>query len=417
MQSRLDVLLTRLVRHHDQGDVPVFPAALLDDRLNADIVAAQDAGDGGQHPGTVFHHKSQVVGRYDFGERPDGNLLPVFRRIGKKGHPRSAPSRGCQSLVAGDLDDVRRDGRAGRQRSRPAPDQNVGIRLIAFDVDGVEGAAHLGNDVTLRKHGWTNPDVQAPVHPLGLNQKLDAVSQLPCEFQVHRLDAANPLDEDLFHFDGRAEAQVGQDRDLVGRVDPVHVEGGVGLGQTLGLGLFENGFKILTLLGHLRQDVVRRAIDNPEDRLDDVGRESLFDGPDDGNRSPHGPFKSQVQTHFRGCGEDLFSMLGQKGLVGRDDVLSGLQGTEDQGLGRFVSADKLHHDVNLRVAQEAVHVLRQDPVGDLHAPVRGHVQVGNALNADGKADAALDLPRVVLQRTDQAGTNRPKTDDSDVEVG
>ena len=87
--------------------------------------------------------------------------------------------------------------------------------------------------------GWTRCS-----RPLSVIQRdaeeLDAVAEVVGRLDAGLTDRSDALDVDLVEGDPRSERQAGQQRQLVGSVEAVHVEGRVGLGVALLLGLLED---------------------------------------------------------------------------------------------------------------------------------------------------------------------------------
>ncbi len=60
--------------------------------------------------------------------------------------------------------------------------------------------------------------------------------------------------------DAGAVGQASENGQLVGRVHPLHVQGGVGLGKTLGLGLRQGLSVGQVVVGHLGQNIIGGAV-------------------------------------------------------------------------------------------------------------------------------------------------------------
>ena len=129
------------------------------------------------------------------------------------------------------------------------------------------------------------------LHPVsvipGNGQKFQAVAEFPGELQVQGVKPADPL-----HRDGR-QVQLGpvrqahEDGQLVGRVDPFHVQGGIGFGEPLGLGLGQGLGIGGAASGHLGEDVIGGAVQDAEQLQDPVGGQPLAQGQDDGDAAAH----------------------------------------------------------------------------------------------------------------------------------
>ena len=96
--------------------------------------------------------------------------------------------------------------------------------------------------------GWTRW-VMACAPAAGDTQQLDPVAELDGEADVHRAHVADALHMHGVEIDRAAEHHAGQDRELVGRVDPVDVGRGIGLRVAEPLRLGEHGVELPRLAG------------------------------------------------------------------------------------------------------------------------------------------------------------------------
>ena len=141
----------------------------------------------------------------------------------------------------------------------------------------------------------------------------------------------------------RAEGQVGQDRQLLGRIRAVDVHGRVHLGVAQSLGFLDGVGVGNVFLFHLGEDEVAGAVENGRDRFDLVGRQALADVGDDRNAAGHRSLEGDRPAQFASPIEQLRPMLGQQGLVGRDHVLAAFQQLEHDGTGRLQPALQMAH--------------------------------------------------------------------------
>ena len=136
----------------------------------------------------------------------------------------------------------------------------------AFDV----GDQSLG-----RHQRRVHPQFDPVVAPLGDAQQLDAVAQLLGIGDVGRLQPGDAFDMRAVELHRDPEGDRAHDRRLVGRVDALDVEGGVGLGIAQRLRLLQHRGEVQPLGAHLRQDEVGGAVDDAGDPFDAVGGESF----------------------------------------------------------------------------------------------------------------------------------------------
>jgi hypothetical protein len=80
-----------------------------------------------------------------------------------------------------------------------------------------------------------------------------------------------------------------------------------------------------SLLLHLRDDEVRRAVQDAAEAVNLVGREALRDVRDDRDAAGHAGIEGDRPPQLAGPVEQLRPVLGQQQLVGGDDVLAAFQ--------------------------------------------------------------------------------------------
>jgi hypothetical protein len=141
----------------------------------------------------------------------------------------------------------------------------------------------------------------------------------------------------------------------VGRVEAADVEGGIGFGIAFVLRLFQHLGKGAVLLLHLGQDVVAGAVENTIDAADLIAGERLAQRLDDRDTSRHG--RLELEGHgarFRQA-RQLGAVLGQQGLVGRHDVLAGLQRRRTRGARHaLLAADQLDEHIDAGIGRQAL---------------------------------------------------------------
>ena len=128
---------------------------------------------------------------------------------------------------------------------------------------------------SLRHHGRMHALLDAAFGHERDAQQLDAVAEIVGGLDVGLRDALDALDVDLVEGDARAEGEARQQGELVGGVEAADVEGGIGFGVALGLGLLQHVGERAVLLLHLRQDVIAGAVEDAVDAADLVGGQRL----------------------------------------------------------------------------------------------------------------------------------------------
>ncbi len=112
----------------------------------------------------------------------------------------------------------------------------------------------------------------------------------------------------------------------MGRINPVHIQGGVCFRVALPLGFGEGLGKRQTVFGHAGQDIVGRTVQDAEQGVQPIGGKPFPDGLEERDPSRYGRFKTHGAAAPRCKVKNFVSMMGQQGLVGRDHVLAPLQG-------------------------------------------------------------------------------------------
>ena len=406
-QGLLHVALHRLVGQHDHGDGRLLGAALLDDGGDADLILAQDTGDQGQDARLVQRHDPEVV------PAPDALHGPQPHALGHRpGGEQGDAGGSVKDDVVGDLDEVRHHRGCRGHLPRPPAREHQRAGRIAADVHGVVHPAHRGQQVGVRDHGGVHPHLQLPRILLGDGQELDAVPQLPRKGDVHSVDLLDALDVDVGEADVPVVGQGGQDLQLVGRVQAAHVQGRIRLGVALGLGLGQHLGEGLAGLGHLGQDVVRGPVDDAHDGLDVVRHQALTHRPDDGDGPTHAGLEAQIHPLRRGRLVDLQAVLGQQGLVGRDQVLPLLHRLQAERSGHAGPADQLHHDIHLGVVDH-LHGVGGEQLGVHGDP--GRARLGDPADAQPRPDPPVQQGGMVLEELHYARSDRAHPQDANVD--
>ena len=105
-----------------------------------------------------------------------------------------------------------------------------------------------------------------------------------------------------------------------------NVEGGVSFGVAKALRFLEHGRKVQSLVAHLRQNKVGRAIDDACHPLDAVRRQTFAQGFDDRDAACNSGFKEHHHTLTIACfgssAKNFISVNCQQSLIGRDHVFA-----------------------------------------------------------------------------------------------
>src|SRR6266508_1084136 len=315
---------------------------------------------------------------------------------------------------------------AGRADDRDHVGDDRGGRLEPARAGSLE--RDLANRVALQHHGVERPLDRRERMVAVDERRLDAHVELsvderrrPHEAHGHLQlargahvllrDALDSVELDVVERRARAERDGREDGHLRCGVGAVHVLGRVRLGEAEAL-RFRERIRILGALLHLREDEVRRPVDDAEDAVH-VGRdERLAQDLDHGDCRAHRGFETELNAALGRRGEQLRAAARDELLVRRDDRLARAEKLEDVLAGRLEPAHQLRDESDLRVIADRGEVRREDAaVGNVSAlalrvaderahdaqPVPGRaLDVAGALGEqarDGAADVAVSQQR------------------------
>ena len=162
--------------------------------------------------------------------------------------------------IAGQVDQVADHGAGRGHHPGALPVEEDWSHRVPGEVYRVHGAVDVGQHVVPGHQGGMDPGLHPmPVVP-GNGQKFQAVAEFPGELQVQGVKPADPLHRDGFQVQLGPVRQAHEDGQLVGGVDPFHVQGGIGFGEPVGLGLGQGLGIGGAALGHLGEDVIGGAV-------------------------------------------------------------------------------------------------------------------------------------------------------------
>ena len=201
----------------------------------------------------------------------------------------------------------------------------------------------------------------------------------------------------------------------MGRVDALDVECRVGLGVAERLGVRESRRERQPLVAHLRQDVVRGAIDDPGQPLDPVARQSFAQRLDDRDAAGHRRLEGDHHAALAGRGEDLVAVQREQRLVGGDDGLALGNGLGDEVTGDLGAADQFADDVDRRIEDDFKRVVddrnrRTDVLAWLV-----EVTDGDARDFDPASGAAFDFLGVTLEDLGHAAADDAEAEQADAD--
>ena len=196
-------------------------------------------------------------------------------------------------------------------------------------------------------------DSQVPgpiLMPAPDRQQLDPVSEIGGEGDVLGGDLFDPLGKDLLYGNMGVRDDPRQQRQLVGGIVPVDIQGRIGLGEALLLGLLHRLVIAEPCLLHPRQHVVARTVENSAEVGNLVGDQPVLENLDDGDRGRDTGLVVHATIVDPGDLEDLLTMEGKSGLVGGYDILSIHEGINHPLPWQIDTTGDLHHQLNIRIA-------------------------------------------------------------------
>ena len=397
-----------------------MPPALLDHRLDADAVLAEGAGDVREHRRAIESGEAEVGAAEQIAERDERSPLQRVRQERERRHAAGAAA----PQLARDLDQVAHHGARGRQLAGPGAVVERRPDGVAGDGDRVHRAVDLGEQTRRRNQGRVDARFDRPVRVvvanaprLGDREQLDPVAELARRIEVDRLDAADALGRDVLEGELGAERHRGEQGELVRGIDAVDVGARIRLGVAQLLRPTQHCVEGLARPLHLAQHVVRGSIDDAVHAADAVRGQALADRAQDRNAAAHARLEGDVDTALGRGVEDLAAVLGQQRLVRGDDGLAGLDRGEDQAPRRAGAADQLDHDVDARVAHEAVGVGVKSDSAQLDAAVAREVEVRDPHQAQRRAEPPLDHRGIAREHLGHARADRPEAEQPDADRG
>ncbi len=172
-----------------------------------------------------------------------------------------------------DIADVGDHGRRGGVAAGAGADQGEFANRVRIDGDGVGHAHDLRDRGGARDHRGMDALLDPGRRALGDAQELDAVAEIGRHRQIERRDLGDALDIDRVRVDRHPQGEAGEQRQLVGGVVALDVEGRVRLRVTQALRVREAFGEGQSLRLHSREDVVAGAVEDARDARDDVAGE------------------------------------------------------------------------------------------------------------------------------------------------
>ena len=309
------------------------------------------------------------------------------------------------------VDDVSHDGARRRIPARAGPAERHFADHVAHHGDRIADAACCRKNLPRRHEVRADKAIELLVLPHRAAQQLDLHAARRRERRIRRRHLRDALDVDVRRVNILPECQPREDARFACRVDALDVRRRIGLGVALLLRRAERRVIALAVFQHLRQDVVRRPVQDAAHRRDVVRAEAARHRVQHRDAPADRSLEQQIHAVFPRQLEQLHAVLCDQLLVRRDHVLPGLERPPHHVQRCAAPADRLHDQPDLRVTLDHVKVLH-----DLvrARAVRHFAPCHGVLQADLFARACRDRVRVFHQDLRHAAANGAGAENCDL---
>src|SRR6185295_13523598 len=195
------------------------------------------------------------------------------------------------------------------------------------------------------------------------------------------------------------------DRRLGAGIEALDVGRRVAFGESQRLGFGEGDAVVGAFLGHLGEDEVGGAIDDPHDSRDGLAAQALAQGSDDGDATGYGGFEQQIHAGVVADAEQFGADVGQQLLVGGDHGLARLQRRGDQLARRLDPADYLDDQVDRGIGYDRVSVAGEHAFGQIDIAFAAEVANGDRTHLEAHASTGFDGGLLRHHQIDEGGTD------------
>ena len=268
---------------------------------------------------------------------------------------------------------------------------------ITLDQYRVHSTFDVGDQPLGRNQCRMHAQLDAFRRVLGDPKQLDPVTKLFSVLDINRFELGDPFDVGLVEAHWITKGYGTHQRQLVGRIDALDVEGRIGFCIAQPLRLLENGIKRQTLAPHFGKNEVRRAVDDPGNPFDVIRGQSLTQRLDDRDAPSHRRLERHHDAIFLRGSKNLVTVLGQQGLVGRDHMLAVFDCLEHQFAGNAIATDQFDDHIYFRIGDHRKRIISQTARSASHFPCQFQIPVGHHRNLDRSACAARNFFRVAFE--------------------
>ncbi len=199
------------------------------------------------------------------------------------------------------------------------------------------------------------------------------------------------------------------------RVDPLDVEGRIGLRVAQPLRLGEHRSERQSLRAHLGKDEIAGAVDDAGDPLDAVRDQPFAQHLDGRDAAGDGCFEGDHHAARARCGEDLVAVKCEQRLVGGDDVLAVRDRREDRVLGDAGAADRLDDDIDGRIGRRRDGIAGDRDARSGDATRAFEVAGAHPGDLDAPSGASGDLFAIALENAVRSAADRAEPEQAQLD--
>ena len=293
--------------------------------------------------------------------------------------------------LARHADHIAHDSASGRKRAGPSAIEHQIVNCVAGDKHGIEFIADIRQRMADRNERRLHAGGNLSVLLTGTRKQLDLISGFLCKGDVIRFNVGDALCRNLIRSYTQTEYQRYQNRELIRRINSLHISGRVCLREALRLCVPKNIGVILAIFFHLRQDIIRCSIQDAVNGAEFVGQKGSRQGGQDRNSACHSRFETEQNMVFLCELRKHAAICGNCRLVCRDNALAVLECPCHKRGGWLNTSDQFHDDTDLRIVQDVIYIQCIFLAGNVDSAVLFRVTVQNLHDFNIQSGCIRDL--------------------------
>ena len=239
----------------------------LQDRFDTDTAVTENTGHFSHHARLVRHLHAQVVRCFNVIHGQHRDISNGIRLKSEMWYPVTR----ITTQGAHDIHDICYHGRGRRLRTGAGTVIQGRTNCIGIHQYRVHNAINIGNQAAFRNQCGMHTHFDSLLRAPCVTQVLDAITECLGIGHILAGNTTDTLRVNLVELQRDTESDGCQYGELVRCVYTLNIEGGVGLGITQCLRLFQHIGKVTSLVAHLGEDKVAGAVDNTGEPLDSIG--------------------------------------------------------------------------------------------------------------------------------------------------